>query len=53
MVEMGTIGKERFASVPLLLGADILTGPISTAIPSTDSEEKVSWTDRGSDIAAR
>jgi hypothetical protein len=36
MVEMGTIGKEGFTGVPLLLGADILAEAVATAIPSAD-----------------
>jgi hypothetical protein len=53
MVEMGTIGKEGFTGVPLLLGADILAEAVATAIPSADRGEKVSWTDRGSHIFHR
>jgi hypothetical protein len=34
MVEMGTIRKEGFTGVPLLLGADTLTEALATAIPS-------------------
>jgi hypothetical protein len=48
MVEMGTIRKEDFTGVPLLLGADTLTEAVATATPSADREEKVSRTDRGS-----
>jgi hypothetical protein len=53
MVEMGTIRKEDFTGVPLLLGADTLTEAVATTIPSADREEKVSRTDRGSHILHR
>jgi hypothetical protein len=41
MVEMGTIRKEGFTGVPLLLGANIiLTEAVATAIPSADRERR-------------
>jgi hypothetical protein len=53
MVEVDMIGKDGFTGVPLLLGANILTEAVATAIPSADREEKVSWTARGSHILHR
>jgi hypothetical protein len=52
MVEMGTICKEGFTGVPLLLGADTLTEGVATAIPSAHRQE-ISWRDRGSHILHR
>jgi hypothetical protein len=40
MVEMGAICKEGFTGVPLLLGADTLTGAVTTAFPPSDREER-------------
>jgi hypothetical protein len=53
MVEMGNDPQERFAGVPLLLGANILTEAVATAIPSADRQEKVSWTEGGSHVLHR
>jgi hypothetical protein len=42
MVGTATIRKERFIGVPPLLGANILTEAVATAIPSADREKNVS-----------